>query len=249
MLASRILCAFPAAVLFVCALLAPVISQRAASNAFLRRQPSVELQVATTSITIPCPPGAQSRSRSCPSSADVQLPLLAMASGFTKDATYSYSVGGGKIVGQGSKVFWDLTGVWPGQYVVKVDVLDSRKHHASSSVTVTIAPCQDCTIIEPCMFTLVVTCYDRVQAGTPITCKLASTLGEADPITHRPFTYKWSARDSDDHDLTATITKEREYISIPTKGLGGKHVTTTVEVKEVDPSCNNRASGVTFVEP
>lgn len=173
---------------------------------------------------------------------------MAMATGLAKDASYSYSVGAGRIAGEGSKVLWDLTGVGPGSYVIKVDVHDRKKRQATSSRTVTISMCGDCVFYEPCMFTLVVSCYERVQAGTPITCKLMTSLS-LNPDTHQRYTYQWAARDSDDHDLTATITKQGEYISIPTKGLGGKHVITTVEVKEVDPSCNRTASGISFVKP
>jgi hypothetical protein len=229
-------------------LLAALIAGVGAANDLAGKKPSVELQLSKTTITLHCPPGARSISRSCPLSDDDRISLVAIASGLGKDTTYSYSVGAGQIVGEGSKVLWDLTGAGPGLYVVKVDVRDSRKRQATASVTVTIANCGDCIFLEPCMFTLVVTCYEKVQAGTPITCKLAARL-PLDPDTDRQYTYEWSARTSDDHDLTATITKRGEYISIPTKDLAGKHVITTVEVKEIDPSCNRTASGISFVKP
>ena len=219
-----------------------------ASNDLAGARPSVELQLSKTSITLPCPPGARSRSRSCPLTYDAQIPLVAMATGLRPDASYTYSVGAGKIVGEGSKVLWDLDGAGPGFYIVKVDVSDSRKRHATSSVTVTIANCGDCVFIETCLFTMIVTCYERVQAGTPITCKLTAHL-PFDPDTHQRYTYQWTARDTDDHDLTPTIINQGEYISIPTKDLGGKHVITTVEIKEIDPACNRTASGITFVKP
>jgi len=179
---------------------------------------------------------------------DGRISLLAIASGLGKDASYSYSVGAGQIVGEGNKVLWDLTGAGPGLYVVKADVADSRKRQATSSATITIANCGDCVFMEPCMFTLLVTCYEKVQAGTPITSRLTAHL-PLDPDTHQQYTYEWSARTSDDHDLTATITKQGEYISIPTKDLAGKHVNTAVKIKELDPSCSGTASGVSFVKP
>ena len=231
-----------------CALLASLMIRAGVSKGLAGNKPSVELQLSKTSISLPCPPGARSISRSCPVSWEVQIPMMAVASGFAKDVSYSYSVGGGKIVGEGSKVVWDLTGTGPGFYVIKVDVLDSKKRHATSSTTVTIANCGDCVFDEPCMFTLQVSCYEKVTAGTPITCKLTTSL-RPDPDTHPRYTYVWTAHDSDGHDLTATITQLGDYVSIPTKDLGIKRVTTTVEVKEVDPSCNRTASGVTIVKP
>lgn len=246
--ASRIRAKSATGILLLGVLLTSVLSPQASSNARLGRKPSVELHASSTLITLPCPPEARSSSRSCPLTYDSRIPLVAIAKGFNKDAVYSYSVGGGQIVGEGSKVIWDLTGVGPGLYVVKVDVQDTRKRHASSSLTVTVANCSDCIYIERCLAPFGITCYDKVKAGTPITCKLGVSLG-LDPITHQPYTYQWSARDSDDNDLSASLTRQGEYVSIPTKGLGGKAVITTVEVKELDPSCNRTAQGVTLVKP
>jgi hypothetical protein len=38
--------------------------------------------------------------------------------------TYNYEVSAGKIVGQGKKVVWDLTGVRPGTYLITAGVND-----------------------------------------------------------------------------------------------------------------------------
>jgi vacuolar-type H+-ATPase subunit I/STV1 len=38
--------------------------------------------------------------------------------------TYAYTVSGGKIIGQGKKVFWDLSGVKPGTYTITAAVDD-----------------------------------------------------------------------------------------------------------------------------
>jgi hypothetical protein len=37
---------------------------------------------------------------------------------------YDYKISGGKIIGQGSKVIWDLAGVGPGTYSITADVDD-----------------------------------------------------------------------------------------------------------------------------
>lgn len=130
---------------------------------------------------------------------------------------------------------------------MKVDVLDGKKRHATSSATVTIAMCEDCVYIETCLFTLEVSCYEKVNVGTPLTCKLRTSLS-LDPETHQPYAYEWTARDSDGHDLTSTITRDGEYISIPTQELGNKHVITTVKVKGLE-ACNGGASAISFVKP
>ena len=87
-------------------------------------------------------------------------------------------------------------------------------------------------------------CYQQVKAGTTITCKALIVGARQNGIT-----YQWSSRDSDDNDLTGAINKQGEYVLIPTKGLGGKAVITTVEVKELDPSCGRTASSVTLLKP
>ena len=231
------------ALLSLFVLFAWVISHGASTNASLGIKRSVELRTSNTIITWPCPQGACSSS--CPLTSNFRLPLAAFAYGFNQRATYAYSVGAGRIVGEGSRVTWDLSDVGPGLYTATVEVADSSKRHASSSVEVTIQQCGDCIVDCYGMCpTLVVICYEQVKAGTPITCKAIVSGAQLNGIT-----YQWSARDSDDNDLTASIGKQGDYASIPTKGLGGKAVVTTVAVKELDPSCNRTANGVTRVKP
>jgi hypothetical protein len=241
-IARRIQAASRAAILLLGVLLTSVVSPQASSNASLRRKPSVELRTSNAVVTIPCPPGACSSS--CPLTSDFRLPLAALAEGFHERAVYAYSVGAGRIVGQGSRVTWDLSDVGPGLYTATVEVTEGKRH-ASSSVTVKIQLCMDC---NPDCYgmcpTLSVMCYEQVKAGTTITCKALMVGARPNGIT-----YQWSSRDSDDNDLTSSMSKHGEYISIPTKGLGGKAVITTVEVKELDPSCGRTASSVTLVKP
>lgn len=245
---SRICISFISFAALLCVLLASLMIQRVSSNSFIRNNHTVELHASKTTITYPCPPDSYSASRTCPSDIDLHVALTSTVKGFNKEAYYAYTATVGRVVGEGAKVVWDLTGAWPGFYTATVEVHDGKSRRASSSVTVTIANCRDCIFIERCLFALAVNCYDKVRAGTPITCKLEFN-SRVDPITHQPYTYQWSARDSDDNDLSASISKQGDYVSIPTKGLGGKAVITTVEVKEMDPSCPRTASSVTLVQP
>jgi len=226
----------------LCLLLVFLIAASVVSHGLLKK-PSVALRTSNTTITLPCPSGFCSHT--CPFTSDFRIPLAAFADGFHARAVYAYSVGAGRIIGECSRVTWDLSGVGPGLYTATVEVTDSAKRRAHSSVTLTIQVCSDC--ISDCYGmcpTMVVICYDQVRAGTPTTCKPAITGARLPRVT-----YQWSARDSDDNDLTATISKQGEYVSIPTKGLGGKAIITTVEVKELDPSCGRTASSVTLVKP
>jgi len=231
--------------LVVCILLATVKTQRVTSNGLLKAKSSVELHASKTLITYPCPSGALSASRSCPTNFEMQVALTSIATHFDKQARYAYTVTGGRVVGEGSKVTWDLSDAGPGIYTATVEVQDDKKHGALSSVTVTSANCGDCVICDfPCP-TLFVTCYDQVKAGTPITCKVTVNSG----TSSSPYTYEWSARNSGGDDISERINGRGTSISISTDGLAGETVVSKVELKGLDRSCSNSASGSTRVRP
>jgi len=227
----------------LCVLLITVAAQKGVAKGLLTRKPSVELQASTTKITYPCPPGGNSVSGSCPSTPNFQVALTSIAKDFNKQPSYAYTVSGGRVDGEGSKVTWELSGLSPGSYTATVEVQDIKKHSAVSSVSVKIVNCPDCLICDNLCPTIVVICYEEVKAGTPITCKVVIGGPRSDRLT-----YKWSARDSSGEDLAERISGRGTSISISTNGLAG-HVYTIVEVKELDPSCARTASGSTKVKP
>jgi len=232
-------------------LLALALSQTDSSTGSSKKA-SVVLISSRTSITYPCLTGYASRSRSCPAQFEA-VRLSSEATGFQKQATYSYAVTAGQIVGSGSNVNWDMPGVGPGVYTATVEVRDSHQHLAAASVTVTVAMCGDCMIIceLPCPM-ISVTCYDKVKAGTPITCKV-NAQGSSDRCnasvgwSPQKSVYKWSARSSNGEDLSGTITTNGKYVSIPTGGRAGQTVYATVQIEGLDPTCNSTASDLTKV--
>jgi hypothetical protein len=225
----------------LCVLLASLLAQKGSSNGLLKKKSSVVLQASTTLITYPCAPDWHRVSGSCPSN-DFQVALMSIAKDFHKQPLYAYTVGVGRVVGEGSKVTWDLSGVGPGIYTATVEVQDDRKHRALSSVIVKIENCGDCVDSFMCP-PIVVTCYDEVKAGTPITCKVV--VGPSSDL----ITYEWSARDSSGEDLSGRISRRGTSISIRTDGLGGQNIRATVEVKGLDPSCSGTATSSTVVKP
>lgn len=59
--------------------------------------------------------------------------------------TYVYSVSGGKIIGQGDKVVWDLSGEKPGTYTITAGVEDScGVCGRTMTKTATVVECSDC---------------------------------------------------------------------------------------------------------
>lgn len=233
---------FVSATALLCLLLSSVMAQIGSSHGLLRKKPSVELQASTTLITYPCPPSDHSLSGSCPSIASLQVGLTAITEAFNKQADYLYRVTGGRVVGEGRKVTWDLSEVGPGVYTATVEVQDNKKHRALSSVEVTIRNCRDCVISDWCPL-IMVTCYDQVKAGTPVTCKVAVA-----PWLNA-ITLEWSVRDSNGENLSGRISRRDRYISVRTEGLGGLTITATVEVNGLDPHCPRTASSYTVVKP
>jgi hypothetical protein len=58
--------------------------------------------------------------------------------------TYNYTVSGGRIVGQGKKVHWDLTGIAPGTYTIIAGVDDGCGICGQTQTqTITVKTC-DC---------------------------------------------------------------------------------------------------------
>ncbi len=83
-----------------------------------------ELTLSQTEITASCPSGQAPREGAvCSDKMNAQVTTTAVDP--EKDVLmYHYTVTGGRIVGQGSKVYWDLTGAAPGTYTVTAGVDD-----------------------------------------------------------------------------------------------------------------------------
>lgn len=226
----------------LCVLFASRMIQVEASNDVAAKRPSVELRASRTSITYPCPPCTHSMSRTCPAEFEPRVELTATAVGFNQRDVYSYAITGGRIVGEGSQVIWDLSYCSPGVYTATVEVQD-KKHRASASVAVTISNCGDCVDGDCHCPAIVVNCYDAVRAGTPITCKVKVAGARSQPM------FEWSARTSKGEDLSDKIRRTGEYISIPTNDLAGRVVYVTVDLRGLDQSCTSTASGSSVVKP
>jgi hypothetical protein len=76
-----------------------------------------------TSVTLPCPPGTiPAEGTTCP---EPTVRVTTTAVDPENDVlTYNYTVSGGRIIGQGANVTWDLSGVRPGTYTITAGVDD-----------------------------------------------------------------------------------------------------------------------------
>ena len=119
----------------LCICLGFAVTLTSSANGWLTSKRSVVLHASRTLVTLPCPPDFGSISRSCPTRLESGVTLTSETKDFHKQANYTYTVTGGVIVGKGSEVTWDLNGFGPGYYMATVQVADSKKNAAVSSVT------------------------------------------------------------------------------------------------------------------
>jgi hypothetical protein len=103
-------------------------------------------------VTVPCPPGYHPAPGSnC--SDDMSVSVSTVARDPDNDVlTYNYTVSGGRIVGQGANVTWDLSGMQPGTYTVTVGVDDGCGVCGQTKTeTITVAQCNCVPDERPCV--------------------------------------------------------------------------------------------------
>src|ERR1700682_5552236 len=90
-----------------------VLAQKKKATAEVCAPPNVSLATATPVIRLACTEGGPSY---CSGSSNQQIPLTATVLDVGGPLTYKYTATGGKIVGDGTSVVWDLSGASPGRY-------------------------------------------------------------------------------------------------------------------------------------
>lgn len=196
------------------------------------------LSVSDTEITLPCPPGQRAPADQCVDNTTVSVSTTAVDP--ENDVlVYHYTVSGGRIVGQGANVQWDLSGLQPGSYTITAAVDDSCGLCGQTKTeTVRVVSCPNCT--TPCeCWTIDVTGPSVItQPGDSMTFTANVTGGTATGIT-----YNWSVS-------SGTITSGQGTPSITvatTRDMANQTVTATVDVGGTDvcPSCprTDSASG------
>ena len=105
-----------------------------------------ELTLSQTEITASCPSGQVPREGAvCSDKMNVQVTTAAIDP--EKDVVvYHYTTTGGRIIGQGSKVYWDLTGIAPRTYTITAGVDDGCGICGQTQTrTITVKTC-DCVV-------------------------------------------------------------------------------------------------------
>lgn len=105
-----------------------------------------DLKLSQTEVASSCPSGqVPQQGAACGDKMTVKVTTTAVDP--EKDVVmYHYTVSGGRIVGQGANVFWDLTGIAPGAYTITAGVDDGCGICGQTQTrTITVKSC-DCVV-------------------------------------------------------------------------------------------------------
>lgn len=202
--------------------------RRDSRNAEVPNKPAdvTAVSLSDTNIMLPCPPGTQSASGQCNDSRSISVSTTAVDP--ENDVlTYNYTVSGGRIVGTGANVTWDLSGAQPGTYTITTGVDDGCGVCGKTNTqTVTVAACPDCRQVCECP-TLSVSGPGVVNPGSPMTFT-ANLSGGAS------VTYNWTVSAG-----TISSGQGTPSITVDTTGLAASsNVTATVDIGGLDAGCN-----------
>ena len=145
--------------------------------------------------------------------------------------TYEYTVSGGRIVGQGANVNWDLSGVRAGTYTITSGVNDGCGICGQTKTeTITVAECDDCVTECDCP-SLSVTgpSSAMLDSGETMTFSANVSGGSQD---QSDVTYNWSVDQG-----TIIEGQGTPVITVDTNGLENTTVTASVVIGGLCESC------------
>jgi hypothetical protein len=192
------------------------------------------LSVSDSTLTLPCPPGTiPGEGQVCNDNMIVNLSTTAVDP--EGDVlTYNYTVSGGRIVGSGANVQWDLSGVGPGTYTVTAAVDDGCGLCGQTQTqTVTVEACPSC--VSPC------DCPSLTVSGPAgITAPGDSMTFTANVSGGPAVTYNWTIDgggviESGQGTPSITVRTSRDD--------AGSTIRATVQLGGLDPNCNCPATG------
>jgi hypothetical protein len=138
-------------------------------------------------LTLPCRPGSESCDPLASSNFLVNVELETFKS--DKRIQYSFTVTAGKIVGEGTKVVWDLRNTAPGMYTIqahavrKGKILPSTKGETVNIVNnICICDCLSCPLIK------IGATKRAISAGDNVTVSATISGGSQD----NPLTLNWT---------------------------------------------------------
>ena len=154
--------------------------------------------------------------------------------------TYNYTVSGGRIVGSGANVSWDLTGAQPGTYTITAGVDDSCGVCGQTQTkTITVKAC-DCVLQCVCPTLGVTGPAGVVAPGETMTFTANVSGGSGETVT-----YNWTV-------TSGTIIEGQGTPVIKvatTPEMAGTSVTASLVIGGVCDSCKKDASETAAITP
>lgn len=197
-----------------------------------------------TVITLPCRPGTVSRSGGCNDNKTISV--ATSASDPENDVlTYNYTVSGGRVVGTGANVQWDLSTAQAGTYTITTGVDDGCGICGKTDTkTIRVEECPDC--------------YTPVECPACATISIDGPAGITSPGSNMTFTATASGATSYNWTVSrGTIVRGQGTPSITvstSEADADQTVTASLEVAFGDrpgtcPSCQTTASESAGVAP
>jgi TIR domain/Carboxypeptidase regulatory-like domain len=182
-------------------------------------------------VIIACPVGFRPRNAGadCPDDMSVKVSTSAVNPNPNGELVYSYTVSGGRIVGTGANVVWDLSGVAAGTYNITAAADNGAGFGATKTETISVGSC-DCEL-EP----LSPTPTPGSDCDCP-TLRSETTSNWEDILFEvqgggNNLRYKWTVTNGDivDSNNTNIILAKRKH---------GDRMKATVEIDGIDSRCN-----------
>lgn len=187
------------------------------------------LTISDTEVVLPCAPGLRAPEGQCNDNTTVTVSTVATDK--ENDVlTYNYTVSGGRIVGTGANVSWDLSGVSPGSYTITAGVDDGcGLCGRTQTQTVRVVECPNCARPCDCASISVSGPGGVTQPGEQMTFTANVSGGQASNLT-----YNWtvSAGEIVSGQGTSSITVAT------TRAMANSNVTATVTIGGQDPACD-----------
>lgn len=178
-----------------------------------------------TTVTLPCPSG--STSTSCSDNRTVSVSTKA-TDPENDVLTYNYTVSGGRIVGVGPNVSWDLSGTQPGTYTITTGVDDGCGVCGKTNTqTIKVEACPNCVEPPRC------NCSTLSVNGPSGITKPGETMTFT-AVVSGDVTYNWSvsAGTIESGQGTPSIT-----VRVPAENAPS-NITATVDIGGTSPGCN-----------
>jgi hypothetical protein len=185
-------------------------------------------------VVLPCAPGTVSKSGACRDDQTVSVSTKA-TDPENDNLTYSYTVSGGRVVGQGANVNWDLSGVRAGTYTITSAVDDGCGFCGTTKTqTITVRNCPDCEVPCQCASISVSGPSGITQIGDSMTFTANVSGG-----TQSSTTFNWTVSAG-----TITSGQGTSTITVATNAdLAGQTITATVDVGgQCSETCPRSAS-------